>query len=274
MAKGRTITTKYGTKINVEGLSPEQITKVRNVAESKGAYGTKGAALAKQFRKNAINVGRPTPQTGGPLQIGTQPPATGGPLYIDPNSGDYDPNAVLSQAPAIYSTGDFQSEVQKAQDANYQYLTKNLGQQKAQEMEAMKQELANRGIPLDMTPTSAYGSAIKSLEDKYTQLDQDARNQAIMAGNQTLTAQSGVNLAGREAFLQGIMGIGGQQADMYGLQQDRAFRERQLDWQTKQAQKDRALQLRLARMRSSGGGGGGGGDAGPIIGGMAPGFGV
>ena len=44
------ITTKYGTKINVAGLNPDQIAKVKSVAEDNGARGSAGAALADTFR--------------------------------------------------------------------------------------------------------------------------------------------------------------------------------------------------------------------------------
>jgi hypothetical protein len=47
------ITTKYGTKIDITGLSQDQIKKVRSTAEDKGAYGAKGAALADKMRANA-----------------------------------------------------------------------------------------------------------------------------------------------------------------------------------------------------------------------------
>ena len=47
------ITTKFGVKIDVTGLSSEQVAKVRSAAEAKGNNGAKGASLAKQIQVQA-----------------------------------------------------------------------------------------------------------------------------------------------------------------------------------------------------------------------------
>ena len=49
----KSITTKYGTKIDVTGLDAKQVEQVRSMAEDKGAYGAKGAALAKQLQEQS-----------------------------------------------------------------------------------------------------------------------------------------------------------------------------------------------------------------------------
>jgi hypothetical protein len=46
-----TVTTKYGTRINVAGLSPEQVQRVLSVGQDNGAYGAKAAALAATLQK-------------------------------------------------------------------------------------------------------------------------------------------------------------------------------------------------------------------------------
>lgn len=67
MATTQTITTKYGTKINVTGLTPEQIKKVRTMSEANGAYGAKGAALAQSFQKTNATTKPAAPGTTAPL---------------------------------------------------------------------------------------------------------------------------------------------------------------------------------------------------------------
>lgn len=59
----KTITTKYGTRIDVTGLTPEQVARVRSVAEDKGAYGGKGAALAKQLQDQNKKSAAPQRET-------------------------------------------------------------------------------------------------------------------------------------------------------------------------------------------------------------------
>ena len=279
---GRTIATKYGTKINVEGLTPEQVAKVKSTAQDNGKYGGKGAALAAQLQKQSIKIPkdiRGKPQTGGPLGF-TDPgatPQTGGGLMFDPKTGYFDPNNLLAGAPGVMTAPDLQGAVQQAQDANFQFMTKNLERDKTQEMEAAKQDLANRGVPMDPTPGSLWSKTLGSIDEKYQGVKQDAQNQSIALGNQTLSTQAGVQNQARDSFINGALGAGQAAQGFYGMNQDLAFKNRQLDWQAKQSQRDRQLQLQIARMRGSGGGGGGGGDggsSGPIIGGSPPGFGI
>jgi hypothetical protein len=90
-----------------------------------------------------------------------------------------------------YNT-DFSSQVKGAQDANYNYITQNYGKQKQQEIDNAKQELANQGIPLDPNPNSLYGRTLSQIDQKYQSLDDQAHNQGIMSGNQTLESLSGV----------------------------------------------------------------------------------
>lgn len=88
-------------------------------------------------------------------------------------------------------TSDLSGQVAKAQDANYSYMTRNLDRQKQQDLEAAKQELAQRGIPLDPTDTSLWGKTIGGINNRYQDLYDQANQQSIMLGNQTLGAQTG-----------------------------------------------------------------------------------
>lgn len=87
---------------------------------------------------------------------------------------------------------DIQSNANNARDANYSYQTRNLGAQKTQEMQDTKQELADRGIPYDPGDTKGlYGRTLQGVEQKYQGLYDQANNQAITQGNETLGAQVG-----------------------------------------------------------------------------------
>lgn len=374
---GRSITTRYGTRINVEGLSPEQVAKVRSTAEDKGAYGAKGAALAQNFRQRNSGIpggpnsqllpvnqeGQPQsnsfPMPANPSQMsGAQPhgeptldsalqgpspigaafvnaalpqspsqstldssqapqgtvnlagnpsawnknfktadgkvrsqaeynqylteynnPATdparkaainaqwkfgsttgttangnnitGGDLGIkgngtidvnkaaptligsanndssrtfgmmnpgnvtdaggntrsittDPTTGE---TSISTQGGAGYnaishafvdSVNGFDNngagDRSKAQDANYGYITRNYAQQKQQDQDAAKQQLSQRGIPLDSDPNSLWGRTMQQIDQKYQTMDDQAHQQAITTGNQTY--QTDVNAVG------------------------------------------------------------------------------
>ena len=277
------ITTKYGTKIDVTGLTPEQVKRVRSVAEDKGAYGAKGAALAQEMRKkNETKAGTgnegavttpPQPEVPivskvQPVDLGVQPgtglidPNKAGPTLTgaedmdarrnfdmnnpgeqidalgnkkiverDPITGEVTTrietgelansakgilggalenlgvkgNMDISGAPKILETGDVRTEAQKVGDANYAYLTRNVGRDKRREMEATKQELAERGIPIDYgNADSMWNKATGAINQRYDEIDAAANQQSIMGRDASMGALiSGQNIA-RDAFLKGV----------------------------------------------------------------------
>ena len=298
----KTIKTKYGTVINVEGLTDEQIKKVRSIAEDKGAYGTKGAALAKELQgKNKKKQEQPAPNPdpnpnpnpdaggadkgpgAGPIEkklgdlgvkkdgtidgakagdvlvtaensdasrtfnmnnpgrqrdafgnekIVTIDPKTGevstevqlgrtgsaavnyvdgsitnadraGDVNLDNEIGKVNKNTMdLSGAPRILESNDVRTEAQKVGDANYKYLTRNFERDKRRELEATKQELANRGIPIDFgNSDSMWNKAVGSIDQKFTDADLAASNQALMSRDQSMTTLAGVQTGARDAFV-------------------------------------------------------------------------
>lgn len=215
----KTITTKYGTKINVSGLSPQQIQKVRSMAEDNGAYGAKGAALADKFRKNANQggVGGGNDATGAGMEevsdIGIADINKGG-------IGIIDEDAIWANAPKIPGADDLQGEIDKVRDANYGYISKDYGAQKAQEMEEKKQELAERGIPLDPSPDSLYGRSLAEIDKKYQSLDDQARNQAIIGGDATLTSRVNAGATAQGSFIDAVLGMTDRELALYGLNKD------------------------------------------------------
>lgn len=52
---------KYGIKVDVSGLTPDQVSKVRSMAENKGNYGAKASALANVFRQQNAKANQPQP---------------------------------------------------------------------------------------------------------------------------------------------------------------------------------------------------------------------
>ena len=318
----KSITTKYGTKINVDGLTPEQVKQVKAIAENNGAYGAKGAALADSLRKK--NAGKPAKPTT---------PAASNPLGIDAKTGDVNPNtatdAILtnteqdtqknfnmnnpgSQTDALGNTQNIevdpvtgQTKITKsaggslsavnnaftnaatglgddgraqARDASYGYLSKDFATNKAQELEATKQELAQRGIPIDPTEGSLWSKSIKQIDSKYQALDDQARNQSIDAGNRTYATNVGAvgtlgnTVAGQTpaftAFAGGTANQGG--ASLSALQAIAGFNmERYKTDQAYKLEMDNIAVRRLAASKSGGGSGGGGG-GGDIITNGAP----
>ena len=108
----------------------------------------------------------------------------------------------LTGMPTISSTGDLQADRATDESAIYGDLTKNLARNKATDLEAQKQELAERGIPY--TPgdtTSAYGKAIQGVTDQYTKLDEDAQNQARIQSTQDMATTEGTQANAQNAFL-------------------------------------------------------------------------
>lgn len=103
-------------------------------------------------------------------------------------------------------------------------------------------------MPYDpANPDSGYGRLVGSVDRKYTQLDQDAKNQAILQGNQLYQTETQANTNSFDSFINAALGM--SQADLakYGIDQNMISQAKQL-----KAQKEAA--------RAARGGGGGGGD--------------
>lgn len=236
------IKTKYGTVINTTGLLPEQIAKVRQIAEGNGAYGSKGAALADSFRKKNAR-----PAAAEPPPVNEQP-VTDPNAGIDPKTGAVNPEDLFGAARANWNDDQAKAMREKGQQAAYDFTTKNYAADKARELEDAKQEAANRGLPYDpANPDSGYGRLVGSVDRKYTQLDQDAKNQAILQGNQLYQTETQANTNSFDSFINAALGM--SQADLakYGIDQNMISQAKQL-----KAQKEAA--------RAARGGGGGGGD--------------
>lgn len=295
----RYLTTKYGTKINIEGLTPEQIARVRNTAEANGAYGAKGAALANTLRKRAG-----TPKTGGTDTLATGTGTTTG-TTTGTESGTLDSTVDdflegifgnikpldTSGAPQILTAEDLASQRQSTQDALYRQNTKDLETRRSRDLEAQKQELANRGIPLNFAsdpsnPNNLYARSLADVNNRYDTLDQQAKDAAITGADQRMAAEAGVNKTAYDAFMTNATNNFQSQLDAaaagtnalqvltarYGISRDEAQKILDRKMQEKIAKLQSETTKYVANKAHSGGGGGGGNDGSPLFPGNAPGF--
>lgn len=152
--------------------------------------------------------------------------------------------------------------------ATYGKLTSGLAEQKSKDVEDLRQQLSNQGIPVG---SEAYNSRMAALDKRYDQLDSDAKNQAVVSGSQLQFQGVGAlgNVAAQGYFnptFGSFQPTQYQQTDIQGLFQTLAG----LGIDKKK------LQLAAQQLARSGGGGGGGGgeSTSPIIGGFPPGSGI
>jgi len=253
------------------------------VIDDKTATGTIAGAVQDDFTKtfNANNPGQQTDALGN-MQSVTLDPTTGQ-TSITKTAG-----AGLTAANNAFvgATNDFagngKTAAQQARDANYSYITQHYGEQKAQEMEAKKQELAQRGIPLDPSPTSLYGRSLAQIDQKYQAMDDQAKNQSLVTGDQSYSTQAGVvstlgsTVSGQNpnftAFqggninsasnFQSLLGtMSSAELAKYGIDQDMIAKLKQID-------ANKSIANKAAEAAKSSGGGGGGDSV--SFGGTAP----
>lgn len=245
------IKTKYGTVINTTGLSPEQIAKVRQTAEGNGAYGSKGAALADSLRKKNARTTAPTTPPAATPETPMADPNAG----INPETGQVNPEDLFASARANWNDDRAKALRDQGQQAAYDFNTRNYATDKARELEDAKQEAANRGLPYDpANPESGYGQLVGSVDRKYTQLDQDAKNQAILQGNQLYQTETQANTSSFDSFMNAALGMSQADLNKYGLDQ-----QKYLELKKIKAARE------AARAARGGGGSGGGDNTGDII---------
>lgn len=116
----------------------------------------------------------------------------------DPNTGEIAINqqggAAATGANAAFLSGltDFsqngQSARTQAQDAAYGYISQNYASDEAREVEQERQRLAEQGIGEGQ---DVYGIAMDRIDRKYRNLEDQARNQGILAGNSIYSTNVG-----------------------------------------------------------------------------------
>lgn len=209
----------------------------------------------------------------GNVRIITRDPNTGEITITDELGGTAKTFKDLAEAAA----GTFQGDVSRAaaEEATYGTLTKYYDRDQAREMEAVKQEMAERGIPYDpaaaMDPSSKnlYGRTVGAVDQKYRALKDDAGRQAVLAGNQAYATDA----AARDSFLNAVMSGAGQFSGSWGPYKnniDATKTQEMMDLLNLSAEaymakygidQDTYIKKKALAQQNSGGGGGGGGSA-------------
>lgn len=229
-----------------------------------------GKDVANQFQLD--HPMRMTDQYGN-VRVIKRNPTTGEVTIQDELGGTAQTFKDLATAAAQTFNGDVSRA--KAEEATYGTLTKYYDRDQERELEAAKQEMANRGIPYDpaaaQDPNSKnlYGRTIGGVSEKYRAYKDDAARQAVVAGNQAYATDA----AARDSFLQAAMSgasqfSGGWQPYQNSI--DTTLADKKMDILALSAEAymqkygiDQATYLKekeiAASNRPSGGGGGGGG---------------
>ena len=235
---------------------------------------TLSGAEKQDFQTN-FNTNNPGSQTNadGSSQTIERDPVTGEVKINQTGGGAY--NAINSAFTGA-TTGLTDDGRKAAQDANYSYITQHYAGDKAKEMEAKKQELAERGIPIDASPGSLWSQTLEGIDRKYQSLDDQAKNQAITTGNQTYATNVGAvgtlgnTLAGQSPTFTAFQGATSNQAGTLqsALNSIAGFdAQKYATDKTYKAQMDSIAveKMKVAKMGSGGGGGSGSGDSDIIL---------
>jgi hypothetical protein len=296
-----TVAPNTGPKTQAEKLQYEID---RRVAKGEDPVKFKAALAKLGPQAPAADVG-----VGGGVDVG------GGNLVTDPNldktGGNTDPGTTgmgnsatsvdnflegifsnfkpldLSGAPKILGAEDLAGSRQSVYDSLYRQSTQNFARDKQRELEDQKQELSNRGIPINFSSDGSdlYSRSINSIGERYDARDQAARDAANIGADQSLATQAGVNKTAYDSFMEGAKGTFESQLQSAASASDALqtlMTKYGLDQQSAQAILDRKMNEKIAKMQSDttkyvankkgGGGRGGSQDTGPLIAGAAPGF--
>jgi hypothetical protein len=284
---------KKGTTINIpDGLSAKQIAAIK--ADADAGYGTRAQETANKLGKKkttkttdttavntdgTINTDQAnasirtarnenlTDQYGNTRKVVTDP-NTGEVTVIDEAGGTSRKFKDLAEAAA--STFNGQTSRAQAEEATYNTLSRDFDRDEARDLEAAKQEMAERGIPYD--PAAAqdpntknlYGRTIGGIGQSYKDLRAQAKERAVLAGNTAYATDA----AARDSFIGAVTTgantfggqfqpyqsqSGGDTKDIQALSSAAFLQKYGVDKQTYIANK---------QLNKSGGGGGGSGGSG------------
>jgi hypothetical protein len=214
-------TSKLGTTITIPtGATPKQIAQIKARADS--GYGKDAQKIA-----NAIGgTGKTKKPAGGNTPVVTGP--GGDPVNVTPaEAKKQSENSIsaaesylnelegklspvdLSGAPKLLSDGDIKAERQSVYDSNYQLQTQGVEDQRAHDLEAQKQELANRGIaynpgtdPNDPSNVNnVYARSINSVNQRFDTRESNAAAAANAAADSSLSTFVGANKTQNDQYL-------------------------------------------------------------------------
>lgn len=244
-----------GTVINIpDSATPEQIAKIKARADS--GYGIDAQKIAKGIGKVK------TPGKKDP--VATAPDSPGNiDEFLDSILDQYK-GLDLSGAPPLASAGDTEAARKSAYDSNYALATQGVEEQRARDLEAQKQELANRGIPLNAGGTDLYSRSIGDVNKRYDTINQNASSQATAAADSAMQAYGNVNTQARQSYIDQQQGQFNSWLDTLGTAGTIQGNKYGIDQATLRDKLNRRMQLRIAKMqnKSSGGSSGGGGSSG------------
>ena len=255
-------TSKKGTVINIpDGLNEKQIAKIKARADE--GYGTDAQRIATQLGKKA---GKGDTTTGGDSAAGDSTTTTQTTGVSQETRDAID--AFLrrgieglglpdfSGAPKVLGTDDFKAERQSVYDSQLALGTRRFEEDKARELEARKQELAERGIPLNFegdpnNPNNLYGRAIGDINRSWDRKYEDARNIANTAAGQEVTNLVNANATANQQFIN--QALGGYNAKLDAINSGSGILQQimsqyNVDQATAQASLDRQQQYKIAKM--------------------------
>lgn len=169
----------------------------------------------------------------------------------------------FSQLPDAPSTQDLAAERARIEQSLYDNYTRNFDQQKQQEMDALSQQLAERGI----SPGSGdlYNNEMNRFSQQWDDRYDQAKRSAVSDSGQEWERAFGIGRLGRsDALGEQVLGTTHPLSQLGGLLDlgigagGLGFSYAQLNQQKQQAEKDRQAQIEAARIAASRGGGGGG----------------
>jgi hypothetical protein len=114
-----------------------------------------------------------------------------------------------------FDFGNFDEQRARIEDSVFGRLTKTLDQDYQNSRESAEQTLHNKGIPFSGDPNSRYQQELASIDRRYDEAKESARNQAVSVGGQELSRQYGVDLGQHQ---QGLSDISTLQSQGIGLQ--------------------------------------------------------
>lgn len=191
--------------------------------------------------------------------------------------GNYTPEPLdFSGAPEVVGSGDLEADRQKYIDSYYGLATQNFDRDQAREMEAQKQELANRGIVYDPgNASSAYGKAVGAIDEKWAAARDQAKQSAIVNSGAEMERQADIQGKARDRFITELLtkrGLPLEEAQKI-LAMGKTSEAAGASLTYEQIQKE--YEARMAALRRSGGSSNNNGSDGPtIMGGYPSGFGV
>ncbi len=243
---------KGGIVINIpDTATPEQISKIKARADS--GYSIDAQKIAKGIG------GKPKGDKAKPVADNSNLDT-----FLDSVLEGYKmPD--FNDAPPLASAGDTEAVRKAAYDANYALGTQGVEEQRARDLEAQKQELAQRGIPLNAGGNDLYSRSIGDVNKRFDTINQNASSQATAAADSAMQAYQNVNTLARDSYFSGQKQNFDSWLDTLGSVGGLAMSKYGIDQATLRDKLNRKMQLKIANIQnktSGGGGSSGGGDSG------------